>query len=205
MNDCARIPRSSTSTWTTRPPSRPTRWSSNTSSTAKPARGGCTAAQLRAAMRERPGRAMRAPEALHLTGARRGVAVGAAAALAPRSSASGSYRAAATAIVAWIVLPWGPAEETGIYRAMAVGEHRACALERVVQPRAVSYYEPDALMPLLPDSGGKVRIVEAHLCGQQSDYMHVDSRGRRHQGVDLHGACRRRRGTNLSPPANRRL
>lgn len=81
--------------------------------------------------------------------------------------------AAATAIVAWIVLPWGPAEEPGIYRAIAVGEHRACALESVVKPRAISYYEPDALMPLLPDSNGKVRVVDAHLCGQQTDYMHV--------------------------------
>jgi hypothetical protein len=81
--------------------------------------------------------------------------------------------ATATALVAWIVLPWGPASEPGIYRAMAVAEHRACALDRAVQPRASSYYEPDALMPLLPDGGGKVRIIEAHLCGQQSDYMHV--------------------------------
>ena len=81
--------------------------------------------------------------------------------------------ATATALVAWIMLPWGPAPEPTIYRAMAVAEHRACALERVVQPRAISYYAPDALMPLLPDGGGKVRIVEAHLCGQQSDYMHV--------------------------------
>jgi hypothetical protein len=71
------------------------------------------------------------------------------------------------------MLPGGPAEEPGIYRAIAVAEHRACALDRVVQPRAISYYEPDALMPLLPDSGGKVRIVEAHLCGQQMDYTHV--------------------------------
>ena len=81
--------------------------------------------------------------------------------------------AAATAMVAWIVLPQGPAAEPGIYRAMAVAEHRACALERVVQPRAISYYEPDAWMPLLPDSAGQVRVVEAHLCGQQMDYMHV--------------------------------
>ena len=125
---------------------------------------------LRASMREALGRDA-APEALY----RR---VRTAVAAPPRPSVASFIRAwivpaTATAIVAWIMLPRGPAEEPGIYRAIAVGEHRACALERVVQPRAISYYEPDALMPLLPDSGGKVRIVEAHLCGQQMDYMHV--------------------------------
>jgi hypothetical protein len=126
--------------------------------------------ELRAAMREALGRDG-APEGLY----RR---VRTAVAAPARPSVASFIRAwivpaTATAIVAWIVLPRGPAEEPGIYRAMAVAEHRACALERVVQPRAISSYEPDALMPLLPDSSGKVRIVDAHLCGQQTDYMHV--------------------------------
>jgi hypothetical protein len=126
--------------------------------------------ELRTAMRDALGREA-APEALY----RR---VRTAVAAPPRPSVVSFVRnwivpATATAIVAWIMLPRGPAEEPGIYRAIAVGEHRACALERVVRPRAISYYEPDALMPLLPDGGGKVRIVEAHLCGQQMDYMHV--------------------------------
>ena len=54
-----------------------------------------------------------------------------------------------------------------------MAEHLACALERVVQPRDNSYYAAEALMPLLPDGGGKVRIIEAHACGQQTDYLHV--------------------------------
>ena len=94
--------------------------------------------------------------------------------------------AAATAIVAWIVLPWRPAEPD-IYRAMAVGEHVACALKGVARPRDVSYYRPETLMPLLPDAGGKVRVVEAHACGQQTDYMlHVILEEGGSQGVDLH-------------------
>ena len=78
--------------------------------------------------------------------------------------------AAATAIVAWIVLPWQPAEPD-FFRAMAVAEHTACALDRMVPPRDKSYYPAQALMPLLPNSGGKVRILEAHACGQQVDYL----------------------------------
>lgn len=80
--------------------------------------------------------------------------------------------ATATAIVALIVLPWRPAEPLN-ERLNAVGEHVACALERTIPPRAASDYAPEALMPLLPDSGGKVRIIEAHACGQQTAYLHM--------------------------------
>jgi mycothiol system anti-sigma-R factor len=126
-----------------------------------------SAQQLRASMREALGHD-RAAASLH----QRVRAV-----LSPEPRLASFIRewivpATATAIVALIVLPWRPGEPD-IYRAMAVAEHRACALERAIQPRAISHYEPDALMPLLPDGGGKVRIIEAHLCGQQSDYMHV--------------------------------
>jgi mycothiol system anti-sigma-R factor len=78
--------------------------------------------------------------------------------------------ATATAIVAWIVLPWRPVEPD-IYPLMAVGEHVACALDRAVPPRDVSYYAADTSMPLIPGAGGKVRILEAHACGQQMDYL----------------------------------
>lgn len=125
--------------------------------------------ELRASMREALGRDP-APEALY----RR---VRTAVAAPPRPSFASFIRhwivpATATVIVAWIVLPWRPGEPD-IYRAMAVGEHVACALKQSVPPRDSSYYAADALMPLLPDGGGKVRILEAHACGQQTDYMHM--------------------------------
>ena len=122
---------------------------------------------LRASMREALGRDA-APEALY----RR---VRTAVAAPPRPSLASFIRAwivpaTATAIVAWIVLPWGPAEPD-IYRVMAVREHVACALKGVARPRDVSYYRPKTQIPLFPDAGGKVQILEAHVCGQQSDYL----------------------------------
>lgn len=78
--------------------------------------------------------------------------------------------ATATAIVAWIVLPWRSGE-SGIYRAMAAGEHVSCALEKRVPPRDVSYYRPETLVPLFPDGGGTIRVLEAHVCGEQMDYL----------------------------------
>ena len=80
--------------------------------------------------------------------------------------------AAATVLVAWIVIPWRPAEPE-IYAMHAVAEHRACALDRAMRPRDVSYYTPEAWMPLIPDLGGRVHVVEAHACGQQTDFTHV--------------------------------
>ncbi len=80
--------------------------------------------------------------------------------------------AAATVIVAWIVVPWRPAEPE-IYAALAMAEHRACALDRAVRPRATSSYAPEAWMPLIPDLGGRIHVVEAHTCGQQTDFTHV--------------------------------
>jgi mycothiol system anti-sigma-R factor len=80
--------------------------------------------------------------------------------------------AAATAIVAWIVLPWRPAEP-GVYTAIALAEHRACALERAVPVRGVGVYQPAASMPLVPNAGGKVRVIDAHACGQSMDFLHV--------------------------------
>jgi anti-sigma factor (TIGR02949 family) len=94
---------------------------------------------------------------------------------APRPSLASFIRgwivpATATAIVAWIVLPWRPVEPD-IYPLMAVVEHVACALDRAVPPRDVSHYTADTSMPLIPGAGGKVRILEAHACGQQTDYL----------------------------------
>ena len=80
--------------------------------------------------------------------------------------------AAATALVAWIVIPWRPAEPE-IYAMNAVAEHRACALDRAMRPRDVSFYTAEAWMPLIPDLGGRIRVVEAHACGQQTDFTHV--------------------------------
>lgn len=77
--------------------------------------------------------------------------------------------AAATALVAWIVLPW-PRAEPGIDHLLAVGEHVVCALEREV-PHGVSYYAADMAMPWMPSAGGTVRVVEAHACSRQSDYL----------------------------------
>ena len=128
-----------------------------------------SAQHLRASLREALGRD-RAGAALHHQ-------VRAVLPPVPRSSWAAFIRewivpATATALVAWIVLPWRTAEPD-FYRVMAAGEHVACALERVVHPRDNSYYVTDDVMPLLPDGGGTVRIVEAHACGQQTDYMHV--------------------------------
>jgi hypothetical protein len=78
--------------------------------------------------------------------------------------------ATATVIVAMIMLPWRPAERD-YFRVIAVGEHVACALERSARPRDASLYPAATLMPLVPTNGGKVRVVEAHACGQQVDYL----------------------------------
>ena len=78
--------------------------------------------------------------------------------------------ATATAIVAWIVLPSRPAEPD-FYRAMAVGEHVSCALKQLVHPRDDSQYPAYTSMPLVSGEAGKVRILEAHACGQQLDYL----------------------------------
>lgn len=78
--------------------------------------------------------------------------------------------AAATMLIAWIVLPARPAEP-GIYRMMAAGEHVACALERAIPPRDVAYSTAHTAMPLIPLAGGRVRIVEAHACGRQMDNL----------------------------------
>lgn len=129
-----------------------------------------SAHQLRSSVREALGRDC-APASLHQQ-------VHALLPPEPRPSLAAFIRAwivpaAATAIVAWIVLPWRPAEPD-MYRVMAVREHVACALKGVVRPRDVSFYRPETLMPLFPNAGDKVRILEAHVCGQQSDYlMHV--------------------------------
>ena len=81
--------------------------------------------------------------------------------------------AAATALVAWIVVPWGPPESQS-EMASAVGEHVACALRNLEQPRPSSYYlEGFTAMPLLPAATGEVRVVDAHTCGVQRDYTHV--------------------------------
>ena len=80
--------------------------------------------------------------------------------------------AAATALVASIVVPWQP-PDPGIDTVMAVAEHRACALERSIRPRDASDYAPEAWMPLIPDNGGTMRVVEAHTCGYATDFTHV--------------------------------
>jgi hypothetical protein len=126
-----------------------------------------SAQQLRASMREALGRD-RAATSLHQR-------VRAVFPSEPRPRLASFIRewivpATATVIVAWIVLPWRPGEPD-IYRVMAVREHVACALKGVARPRDVSYYRPETLIPLFPDAGGKVRILEAHVCGDQSDYL----------------------------------
>jgi mycothiol system anti-sigma-R factor len=121
-------------------------------------------ADMRSALRED-----RAPAALR---ARVGAAI---APERPRLAAfirSWLVPAAATVLVAWIVLPWR-SPEPGIDRAMAVSEHVACALREAVPTRAASYYGAQAAMPLLPDDGGRIRILDAHTCGQHADYLHV--------------------------------
>jgi hypothetical protein len=80
--------------------------------------------------------------------------------------------AAATALVAWIVIPWRP-REPEVYAQMAVGEHRVCALERSGRLREAMSYAPEASMPLLPDLGDRVRVIEAHACGYATDFTHV--------------------------------
>lgn len=80
--------------------------------------------------------------------------------------------AAAAALVAWIILPprtVDPAAET----ARAVEEHVACAVRGAVRTRDVSHYGPHAAMPLLPGDSGRVRILDAHACGRQTEYLHV--------------------------------
>jgi anti-sigma factor (TIGR02949 family) len=83
--------------------------------------------------------------------------------------------AAAAAIVTWMVLPWRPAEPRG-ESASAMGEHVACALEGTLPARGAEYYwsrDADTSMPVVPDGGGRIRVVDAHTCGQQRDYRHV--------------------------------
>ena len=80
--------------------------------------------------------------------------------------------AAATVLVASIVVPWQPADpETDTV--MAVAEHRACALEQAGRTRDASDYGPEAWVPLISDNGGRMRVVEAHTCGSATDFTHV--------------------------------
>jgi Putative zinc-finger len=92
--------------------------------------------------------------------------------------------AAATALVAWIVIPWRPAEPEA-YTRMAVGEHRACALEQSGRLREVVDYGPEAWMPLLPDFDDRVRVIEGHACGYATDFTHVivEERGGRRASI----------------------
>jgi hypothetical protein len=80
--------------------------------------------------------------------------------------------AAATAIVAWIVVPWQPGEPDGD-ALRAIGEHVACALEHAAPIRDVSAYAPTASMPLVTGGGDHIRIVDAHVCGGQTDFVHL--------------------------------
>ena len=78
----------------------------------------------------------------------------------------------ATALVAWIVIPSQPVEPEG-YTRFAVAQHQACALERVVTRRPGAWYRPDEFAPLIPDLGGKVRVIEAHECVLGMTFTHV--------------------------------
>jgi hypothetical protein len=78
----------------------------------------------------------------------------------------------ATALVAWIVIPSQPVEPEG-YTRLAVAQHRACALERAVKPRSDGWYPPDEFTPLIPDLGGKIRVIEAHECAVGMKFTHV--------------------------------
>jgi hypothetical protein len=78
----------------------------------------------------------------------------------------------ATALVAWIVIPSQPVEPEG-YTLRAVEQHRACALERAVEPRPGGRYPPHEFTPLIPDLGGKLRVIDAHECALGMDFTHV--------------------------------
>ena len=80
--------------------------------------------------------------------------------------------ASATAVVAWIVIPLAP-PESDFYERSVSGEHRACALERVIKPRQGYSYSPEAFESLIPTLNGSLRVVEGHECGQQADLTHV--------------------------------
>ena len=80
--------------------------------------------------------------------------------------------ASATAVVAWIVIPLAP-PESGFYERSVAGEHRACALERVIKPRQGHSYSPETIESLIPILDGSLRVVEGHECGQQTDFTHV--------------------------------
>lgn len=80
--------------------------------------------------------------------------------------------AAAAALVAWIILPQRTADSAA-ETALAVEEHVACAVRGAVRTRDVADYGPHAAMPLLPDDGGRVRILDAHACGRHTEYLHV--------------------------------
>ena len=83
--------------------------------------------------------------------------------------------AVATAIVAWVVVTWRPAEPE-IEIASAVGEHVSCALERTQPTRTTALaglHLAESSMPLIPSAGGQVRVLDAHICGRQRDYQHI--------------------------------
>jgi len=80
--------------------------------------------------------------------------------------------AAATAVAVWIVLPWRTSEPAG-EAASAMAAHVVCALEGSQTVRDAHYYwSAQNSMPIVT-SGGGIRVVDAHTCGQQPDYRHV--------------------------------
>ena len=78
-----------------------------------------------------------------------------------------------TALVAWIVIPVRPPVSDS-YATNALAEHRSCALERQAQRRQGASLSPADFANLIPDFGGRIRVVEAHHPYATSmDFTHV--------------------------------
>jgi hypothetical protein len=84
----------------------------------------------------------------------------------------------ATAMVAWIVIPTRPAEPES-YAINAVAEHRFCALENRTRPREEAPYPADDFARLIPDLGGRMRVVKAHRYGSLTHVIVEEDGGRR--------------------------
>jgi hypothetical protein len=78
----------------------------------------------------------------------------------------------ATAVVAWIVIPARPTVPES-YAINAVTEHRECALQDGARLRERSSYSPDDFAELIPDFGGRMRVVGAHRYALAIDFTHV--------------------------------
>jgi hypothetical protein len=79
----------------------------------------------------------------------------------------------ATAMVAWIVIPTRPAIPES-YAATALVEHRECALKNAPPLGGESVSDSaDDYAALIPDFGGRMRVVEAHRYAHSMNFTHV--------------------------------